>query len=101
MPDDVGIGINYGDVIIGDIGSDKRKNFTVIGDTVNVTSRIEALCKQHSTRLIVAQSAFNRITREDLKRGFVFLTDAALRGKTKVVPLYHNAPSGVTGTQGV
>ena len=50
----VGIGVHLGPVLMGDIGGATQFQFTVIGDTVNVASRLESLTRQQGTRLIVS-----------------------------------------------
>lgn len=54
IPIKLSVGIHYGDVIVGDLGSARRMEFAVIGDTVNVASRLEAITRELGTQLVIS-----------------------------------------------
>jgi adenylate cyclase len=58
---DIGIGVNYGPVVLGDVGSEHSMSFTAIGDTVNTAARLQTLTRSLDTPLVVGDSVVRAI----------------------------------------
>jgi len=83
--DDLHIGVNTGPMIAGNIGSDAVMSYTVIGDAVNLGSRLESLNKQYGTRIIISEATRARLTGRYVLRP---LGDVVVKGKTQPVAIF-------------
>ena len=93
----MGIGINYGPAVLGDVGSDQGLSFTVIGDTVNTAHRLQVLTRTLQTPLVVADfivSSINGAQSPELKMLVATLLDQgeqALKGRSGAVRIWTRA----------
>ncbi len=84
-PVNIGVGLNTDMVVSGNIGSPKRMDYTVIGDGVNLASRLESACKQYATRILISEYTYRKL------RGTYRIREVdrvVVQGKTEPVGVY-------------
>ncbi|MFA6192353.1 MAG: adenylate/guanylate cyclase domain-containing protein [Sulfurimonas sp.] len=82
---DIGIGLNSGVAIVGEMGSTIRSDYTVIGDPINVGARLESLCKYYNSRLNISNFTKNKLTGKYIYR---FLDLVTVKGKVEPLEIW-------------
>jgi adenylate cyclase len=82
---DIGIGLNTDSVVSGNIGSKKRMDYTMIGDGVNLASRLESACKQYGAHILVSELTYRKLRGTYRAREIDLLL---VKGKTQPVAIY-------------
>jgi adenylate cyclase len=65
---DIGIGLNSGDMVVGNMGSNSRMDYTIMGDNVNLGSRLEGTNKMYGTRIIISEFTYEQVKEKVIVR---------------------------------
>ncbi|MES2802120.1 MAG: adenylate/guanylate cyclase domain-containing protein [Bdellovibrionota bacterium] len=92
----IGIGLNTGIMVAGNIGSDQIQSYTVIGDEVNLGQRVESLTKNYHAKILISENTYLEIKNEFIVRE---VDNVRVKGKNRAVKIYELISHGQTHTE--
>jgi adenylate cyclase len=82
---DIGVGVNSGEMVVGNMGSNQRMDYTILGDNVNLGSRLEGLTRQYNVMVIISEYTYEMI-KDHVEVNY--LGEVKVKGKQKPVKVY-------------
>lgn len=84
----VAVGINTGPAVVGNVGSPERMDYTLIGEDVNLASRVEALSKLFATLILVSDRSYNLLPEGEIKDRLYYVGEELVKGFTNPIACY-------------
>jgi len=84
----IAVGVNTGPVVVGNVGSPERMDYTLIGEDANLASRVEALTKLFETLFLVSERSYNLLPEGELKDSLSYVGEELVKGFTNPIKVY-------------
>ncbi len=94
----IGVGLNKGEVIVGNMGSEKRFNYTIMGDEVNFGSRLEGLTKKYGAECLISESVRDELVKDEHAKDFLIreLDLVLVKGKKEPKKIFELMTQDIT-----